>query len=261
MMELLTIFIFCFGLAVGSFVNVVILRGHKGESLGGRSHCVSCTTTLSARELIPVFSFLIQKTRCRNCKSKISWQYPLVEFACGLLYVFSFSFLSGFFPPWTYEAVFFLLACMVGIPAVLVILVSDLRFQIIPDSATLTLGAIGIGATLIRARSGIPSLWTDSITVLAISGFLWALWFFSQGRWMGFGDVKLIFATSLILGFPAAIAALLFAFWSGGIVGIFLLLAGKKHIHQQIPFGPFILLGGALACLPQADLFFLFPLF
>jgi leader peptidase (prepilin peptidase)/N-methyltransferase len=77
---------------------------------------------------------------------------------------------------------------------------------------------------------------------------------------MGFGDVKLIGATSLILGFPAAIAGLLFAFWSGGIIGVLLLLTGKKHLHQHIPFGPFILLGSALACLPQARLFFLFPL-
>jgi len=264
------LFIFCCGLAVGSFLNVVVIRGHKGESLGGRSHCVHCATVLSVRELIPVFSFLIQKARCRNCKGRISWQYPLVELACGLLYVLGFTLIGDSSYLWTYEKVFFSLAWFIGIPAMLVILVSDFRFQTIPDGATLTLGAIGVGATLLRAflpstaellppefmtGIGTSGLAYDLITVSIISGILWALWFFSDGRWMGFGDVKLIFATSLILGFPAAIAGFLFAFWSGSIVGILLLLTGKKRWRQHIPFGPFILLGGGLALL-FSSLFF-----
>lgn len=246
----LSVVIFCLGLAVGSFLNVVIIRGHKGETLGGRSHCAHCSALLSWSELVPVMSFLVQKARCRHCAGKISWQYPLVELACAAGYV------AGF---WTLVSsgalatgqLFGGLGLALGIPAVLVIMVSDLRFQTIPDGATLILGTIGLGAALVRSGAepmGIRRIAPyDLGTALLIAAILGSLWFFSQGRWMGFGDVKLIFATSLILGFPSSLAAFVFAFWSGGAIGALLILAGKKQLHQRIPFGPFILLGGALA--------------
>ncbi|MBI3442780.1 MAG: prepilin peptidase [Candidatus Sungbacteria bacterium] len=235
MIEILfTILIFCFGLAVGSFLNVVIIRGHKGEKLGGRSHCVRCGSILSVQELIPVFSFFVQKRRCRHCTRSISWQYPLVELACAFAYLGVFLLAA--------PSVFVQIGLALGIPAALVILVSDLRFQTIPDGATLILTILGLGAVISRSVYAY-----DSMAALLIAGILGGLWFFSHGQWMGFGDVKLIFATSLILGFPAAIAAFLFAFWSGGTVGALLLLTGKKHLRERIPFGPFILLGSVLA--------------
>ena len=246
----LSLIIFCFGLTVGSFLNVVIIRGHKGEAFQGRSHCVHCNEILSWQELVPVVSFLVQKTRCHHCKIKISWQYPLVELACAIAYVSGFWILVS-------ESIFvkgqlFARAGIaIGIPAAIVILVSDLRFQTIPDGATLTLGMIGLGMVIVRSAAvpmgTIRVAPYDLATALLGAGILGSLWFVSHGRWIGFGDVKLIFATSLILGFPAAIAAFLFAFWSGGVTGILLILAGKKHLRQRIPFGPFILLGGTLA--------------
>jgi len=247
---LLIITIFCLGLAVGSFLNVVIIRGHKGETLQGRSHCARCDETLSWQELVPVASFLIQKTRCRHCKAKISWQYPLVELACAIAYVAGFWTLVSEGMRVNAQPLAFA-GLAIGIPAVLVILVSDLRFQTIPDGATLTLGIIGLGAVIVRSAAipmgTIRVAPYDLGTALLAAGILGGLWFFSAGQWMGFGDVKLIFATSLILGFPAAIAACLFAFWSGGIIGALLLLTRKKQLRQQIPFGPFIILGGILA--------------
>lgn len=253
----LSLVIFLLGLAVGSFVNVVIIRGHKGESLGGRSHCAACGTTLSFRELVPIFSFLMQKTRCRHCKSNISWQYPLVELACGLFYVGGFWLVASSSLP-QIQQLFASLWLTVAIPAVVVIAVSDFRFQIIPDGATLLLICLGILAIILRvvhaiaeagglwAQGAVTAAWDIGIA-LALAGVLGGLWFFSHGQWMGFGDVKLILATSLILGFPAAIAAFLFAFWSGGVAGALLLLAGGKQLRRRIPFGPFILLGSALA--------------
>lgn len=237
---LLTLVIFLMGLAVGSFLNVVIIRGHKGETFQGRSRCVACNETLSWQELVPVASFLAQKARCRHCGNKISWQYPLVELACAIGYVAGFWFVAWSALPETGKLILgFGLA--LGIPAALVILVSDLRFQIIPDGATLILGILGFGAALLR------NIWYDIGSALVLAGILWGFWLASHGQWMGFGDAKLIFATSLILGFPAAIVGLLFAFWSGGIIGILLLLSGKKRLNQRIPFGPFILLGNGLA--------------
>jgi len=139
----------------------------------------------------------------------------------------------------------------IGIPAVLVVLVSDFRFQTIPDGATLILGMIGLGAVIVRSAA----LPTETIRIasydlgaaILAGSVLGGLWYFSRGRWMGFGDVKLIFATSLILGSPASLAAFLFAFWSGGIAGVLLLLSGKKRMRERIPFGPFILLGSVFA--------------
>ncbi|MBI4225180.1 MAG: prepilin peptidase [Candidatus Sungbacteria bacterium] len=265
MVELaLSLIIFCLGLAIGSFLNVVIIRGNKGETLGGRSHCVNCNTFLSWLELVPLASFIVQRGRCRRCAKKISWQYPLVELACAIGYV------SGFW------ALFYgnlsitsfplaLAGIAIGIPAMLVIIVSDFRFQTIPDGATLILGLIGFGAVLQRSAA-VPgetiriALYDLGIALLA-AATLCSLWYFSRGQWMGFGDVKLILATSLIVGFPAAIAAFLFAFWSGSIAGILLILAGKKQMHQRIPFGPFIIFGAGLACIPQSRLIFFSLLF
>lgn len=241
MLLLLVIIIFCLGLVVGSFLNVVIIRGQKGETLRGRSHCGRCNEILSWRELVPLASFLVQKTRCRHCKTKISWQYPLVELACAVAYVVGFWTLvsEGL---WVNVQPLALAGLAIGIPAALVILVSDLRFQTIPDGATIILGIIGFGAILFR-----NALWYDIGAALLVAVILGGLWLVSHGRWMGFGDVKLILATSLILGFPASIAAFLFSFWSGGIIGILLILSGKRRLNQRIPFGPFILLGSGLA--------------
>lgn len=239
---LLSFVVFCLGLAVGSFVNVVIIRGQKGETLGGRSKCAHCNAVLLWRELIPVLSFAIQKTRCQHCTGRISWQYPLVELACAAGYVLGFRALTFSSDASAASLPLSGFALALGIPAVLVILVSDLRFQTIPDGATFILAAIGLGMVLMRSASGY-----DLGAAATLAAILGGLWFFSRGQWMGFGDVKLVLATSLILGFPAAIAGFLFSFWSGGIVGALLLLAGKKQLHQRIPFGPFILLGSILA--------------
>ncbi len=245
-------------------MNVVIIRGQKGETLGGRSHCIHCNAVLSWAELVPLMSFIIQKARCRTCTKKISWQYPLVELACAIGYAAGFWALShANFSATSLPLA--LAAFAIGIPAILVILVSDFRFQTIPDGATLILALIGLGAVLQRSAAmpaGIPeiALYDLGIALLA-AAILGGLWFFSRGQWMGFGDVKLILATSLIAGFPAAVAAFLFAFWSGSIAGILLILAGKKSLHQRIPFGPFIIFGATLACLPQTSMIFLAPAF
>lgn len=239
---------------------MVIRRGIRGEKLGGRSHCESCGVTLAVIELIPVLSFLIQKGRCRNCGAGLSRQYPVVEFGTALVYAL------GFWIIWPALALdmrsFLLLAGLfLGIAAGMVILVSDLNWQIIPNGAVLTLFLIGLGRFFFLYQSklgtAVPSLdWYgalfDALAAALIALFLALLWFFSQGRWMGFGDVKLILATSLILGYPASVAALLFAFWLGGIIGVILIISRVKTLKEQIPFGPFILVGTVLAYfLPQ----------
>lgn len=227
---------FLLGLTVGSFLNVVIIRGARGESLGGRSKCRSCSKTLSARELVPIISFLIQKGQCLHCGTALLWQYPLVELTTGILYG-----LASLLIP----SLAILVPIFIGIGALEVILVSDLRFQIIPDGAVLVLLILGIIRLWYDGYGDM--LKYDVATTLVLSAIPALLWLWSKGKWMGLGDAKLILTTSLILGFPASLVAFLFSFWLGGIIGIILLITRLESLQSKIPFGPFIIMGSLLA--------------
>jgi leader peptidase (prepilin peptidase)/N-methyltransferase len=234
-------FIFLFGLAIGSFLNVVINRGLRGETLRGRSHCESCGTVLSAKELIPLVSFVWQKARCRRCREKISWQYPLVE----LVTAFSFAAAAHYldFPRhFDIKTALFALAAFSAIGAAIVIAVSDFRERIIPDGAVLILFLLGAASAFFRQSIG-----KDFLAAAAFALFLGSLWLVSRGRWIGFGDVKLMSTLALLVGFPSSLAAVLFSFWTGGIAGAILFALGLKSLKSEIPFGPFILAGSLLA--------------
>lgn len=259
---LLPIFLFVLGLAVGSFLNVVIMRGERGEVLTGRSHCDMCGNILHWRELIPLLSFVYQKGRCRHCGAVLSAQYPLVEFATGFIFA---AVASEMF----YEAILagnifsLLTLCVIlaSAAAMLVVVVTDINHHIILNGSVLFLAVMGIIVAVVR--NGLVCIPTNVLCAgFSFSGIVWdvgasigsviflfALWFFSKGRAMGFGDVKLIGATSLLLGFPLSILALLFSFWLGGIWGIGLLLLRVRNLKSQIAFGPFIIAGTILAFL------------
>ena len=235
---------FFLGLLVGSFLNVVIRRGFKGEPLTGRSHCESCRKTLSPQELIPIISFFIQKGRCRNCDAKISWQYPIVEASTGVLYAIAAWYFLQYFVssnPWSLVLGHGSLVAL-GLSAAIVIFTSDFLYEIIPDGAVIILFILGVVAGVLRG-----SLLQDGIAALAIASVFAAFWFFSRGRLMGFGDAKLSLATSLLLGYPVSISALLFSFWLGGLAGAMLLVLRIKKPQDHLPFGPFILMGSAAA--------------
>jgi prepilin signal peptidase PulO-like enzyme (type II secretory pathway) len=268
----ITIFSFLFGLVIGSFLNVVIGRAERKESIEGRSYCESCKKTLSAIELIPVLSFALQKGRCRSCGTALSWQYPLVELGTGILftYVTLFTVSSSFqytansytiltlpfwfypfltLPFWFYPLSLWLLIITV-LSASIVIFVSDLRYRIIPNAAVLFLVFSGVG---LRALDRLiimeakDMLWWDIGAALALALFFAGIWFVTQGRGIGLGDAKLVLGTSLVVGFPVSLAAVLISFWLGALAGIALVLARYKSLKDQIPFGPFILAGTAFA--------------
>lgn len=274
----LLIFGFLLGLAVGSFLNVVILRGARGENFSGRSRCESCGKTLSWHELIPILSFCLQKGRCRSCGSALSWQYPLVELGTGALFALTtiillselgrgltdLSAISHWPLAISYllSAIGYWLLAIAVLSSAIVIFVSDLRWRIIPNGAVLTLLLAGLAIRLspLVLNAGNSSfaigylpfairysslLW-DFGTAIAIALFFAAIWFLSRGRGMGFGDAKLVLATSLVLGFPESVMAVLLAFWIGAAVGILLILFRYKSWKDQIPFGPYILVGAAI---------------
>lgn len=236
--------IFVFGLIIGSFLNVVIMRSIGREKLTGRSHCDSCNKTLSWFELIPLFSFAYQKGRCRNCGAVLSVQYILVElgtavsFSAVLAYLFAYNLLLP-----DVSSFFLVLTVCVMVSAMIVVLVADIRYQIIPNGAVLILAIIGIGSVFLRSGHARA----DIAASVGFSLFFAVIWYVSHGTAMGFGDVKLIFATSLLVGFPASLAAFLFAFWLGGLTGIILILTSLRGLKSKLAFGPFILAGTVLA--------------
>lgn len=135
------------GLSVGSFLNVVILRGAEGKSLRGRSQCQNCFKTLTVFELIPVLSFILQKGKCRSCAASLSLQYPLVESGTAILFFLATWFLTDNFFYLDGLIIFQILLAFVGISTSLVILVSDLKYKIVPDGALLFLLPIGLAAS------------------------------------------------------------------------------------------------------------------
>lgn len=245
---------FILGLILGSFLNVLIFRYHSGQSIDGRSHCLSCGKILGWFELLPVASFLIQRGRCRGCQSKISWQYPLVEVATGLLFLLSFvCFGDG-----GLAAVFFYL---VVVSFLVLITVYDLRHKIIPDTFVLGLGVLALIKPFWLAM-GVDNRvsWNDDYRMiiwggLAGGGAFLLLWLLSRGRWLGLGDVKLALAIGLLLGWPQVFSALVWAVWLGAVVGLILILLTKTRLFgfkkyftmkSELPFAPFIILGAIL---------------
>jgi len=240
-----SLFIFIFGIIVGSFLNVLILRYNTGLSFAkGRSKCFSCSKTLSSMELIPLFSFLFLKGRCLSCKSKISIQYPLIEFITGVVFVFVFWKLGISFLTILYLFVFSLL---------IVIFVYDLKHKIIPDALVWIFNVISL--LILFDRLGFNNILNQSNHLELLSGpilfsFFAFFWVISSGKWMGFGDAKLALGVGWLLGFSGGVLAILLAFWTGAIWSLFAMgfnklniFKNKLTIKSEIPFAPFIILG------------------
>lgn len=242
------LFSFIFGTIIGSFLNVVAFRYNTGFGLNGRSKCLSCAKTLTWTELIPVFSFLAQKGACRKCKSKISWQYPLVELCGGLLFLFIFIQ----FPP-TDLASGLLTALYLLIAAILVVItVYDIKHKIIPDALSYFFAAVAFSTLFF----GGTTLFHVPFLINLLAGPLCALpfallWLVSKGEWMGLGDAKLMLGIGWTLGFVGAISAMILAFWIGAVVSVVWMLVVFRHVkgRYEIPFGPYLILGMYLVLL------------
>ena len=259
MIFILTIIFFILGLIIGSFLNVVIIRFNTGHTFNGRSGCMSCQNKLCWYELIPLISFFALKGRCRKCKTKISIQYPIVEFLSGLIFASLFlKFQDVFFVntimfsiSYAYYAVMFSI--------LLVISVYDFKHKIIPDVFSIVFGIITfIGLFFFTGYGFYPHI--PSILEF-LSGILLALpfaliWLISAGTWMGLGDAKLALGLGWLLGFSRILSGAVVAFWSGAIIGLILIIFTKKYgIKSEIPFAPFLVLGVIIAFLFELHLF------
>ncbi len=243
------LFIFLLGLAVGSFLNVLILRLNTGMTLGGRSRCFSCLSKLQWYDLLPIISYLTIRGRCRYCKSKISLQYPAVEFFAGAIFVSAALFLNPVEEPLKYilSTVFFSILLAVS--------VYDLRHKIIPDQLSLALLLIALLFELIHLYPDFNKIELAYDVAAGVGAFLFfaIVWALSKGTWMGFGDAKLAFSLGLFLGYPEILLALLFAFWFGAVVGLVLLLLGLASRKTEVPFAPFLAFGSYISFLLSAS--------
>ena len=236
--------VFLTGLVVGSFLNCVIYRLNTKESfLFSRSHCPKCHHILKWYDLIPILSFIIVKGKCRYCKKKISWQYPLVEIATGIVFLLILNYELrimnyGFNLEIMLNSLFLILnSCFL-----IVIFVYDLKHYIIPDKI------IYPAIAIVLIFNFQFSIFNSSIlSGLGAAGFFFLFWLISRGRWMGFGDVKLGFFMGLFLSWPNILVALFSAFFIGAIIGIGLIALGKKTLKSQVPFAPFLVIGTFIA--------------
>ncbi len=254
--------VFIFGLVTGSFLNVVIYRLDKKESsLRGRSHCPHCNHKLAWYDLIPLFSYLFLRGRCRYCGKKISAQYPLVEMITGILFVLTFNYISMISGQayLTAEFIFNYLYLLLISSFLIIIFVYDLKHYIIPDEviypAIIFASVFYLFSYLVKFNSYIgleKFLLNPFLSAIVASFFFFCLWFFSRGTWMGFGDVKLAFLMGLILGWPKIFLALFLSFFIGAIMGVGLILVKRKSVKSQIPFAPF-LVGGTFIALFWGD--------
>lgn len=235
------------GTVIGSFLNVLVFRTHGNESLLGRSHCMTCEQPIKFYDLIPVLSFFLLRRRCRHCRAPISWQYPLIEFTTGLLFMLIYlRYDEGIFVPavadstmlWLYfwrDVLFALL--------LVIVFVYDLRYTMILDRFTLPAMIV---ALILNFWLGVPA------TSLLLGGFLLAFFFaaqflISEGRWVGGGDIRMGALMGFMLGFQNSLVALFIAYMLGAAVGLLLVLSDKATPKSQIPFGTFLAIATFIA--------------
>ena len=224
-------FVFLYGIVIGSFLNVVIYRVPLGISVAkGRSYCPNCDTKLKNYDLVPIFSYLFLRGKCRKCGSKISLRYPMIELVTGLLALFIF-----------YSVGFSLQAGLIfGVTAImLAIAMIDLDTMTIPNGLLLAL--IPFIAALFFLQPEI-SLFARIIGFFALSLPMFLLNFLVEDSFGG-GDIKLMALAGFMLGWQHALIAFFIALLLGGGFATYLLLTKQKEKGSHIPFGPYLCIG------------------
>ncbi len=227
--------IFVFGILIGSFLNVCIYRIPRKESIvWTRSHCMGCGYQLAWFDNIPLFSYLILKGKCRKCHQRISLQYPLIEALNALLYVLVF-IVNG-------DSVTSVLYCF-ATSALIVLSVIDWRTYEIPMGINIFLFVLGMMKVILDYAN-----WSDYVIgFFAVSSFLFVLFLFTKGRGIGFGDIKLMAACGLLLGWKLIILALFVGCILGSIIHIIRMKVSK--VDHVLAFGPYLALGIYLSML------------
>lgn len=252
------VIMFFYGLVVGSFLNVLIYRMPREEPVTTPpSHCPHCDTRLRPRDLIPLFSFLLSKTRCRYCGEKISWRYFGIELLTGLLFAFTIGQHR-----FTWDSI---LECLF-IATLIATFFIDLDHYIIPDELNLAGVVIGVGRDLLKlwldptwalARIAVPFTGMvvhaprSIVGIIVCAGTLYLIavigsWIFKRDA-MGLGDVKLLAAFGANLTLAAVGVAFFVSVGLGAAIGVFLMATRLRSREDMLPFGPFLVTGALVA--------------
>jgi len=236
------VLIFILGLIVGSFSNVCIYRIPRNESIiYPASHCPKCRSRIQPFDNIPLLSFILLKGRCRNCKTKISIQYPMVELLTGLIYLIIYLI---------YGLSVQTLIYIILSSALIIIAFIDLNQQILPD--VISLPGIMVGFILSFFVPYISFI-NSALGVLVGGGIILVIGLAGsvifKKEAMGGGDVKLAAMIGAFLGWRYIIISLFLGFLLGALVGIILILSKIKSREDTVPFGPFIVLGSFITLL------------
>ncbi len=248
--------LFILGLLVGSFLSVVISRLDTKEGfLKGRSRCPKCKAKILAKDLVPIFSYLILKGKCRKCGENISLFYPIIEITTGFLFALTYiRFYDVLGGPNLY---LFLLLHFFIISVLLVIFAFDSVNYLIPDKIVIP----SIIVVFIFSCMNIllnPTLGSDFLLyrpflvnliwgVIIGGGFFASLVLISSEKWMGWGDVKLGVFLGIALGYPLILVTIFSSFIIGTLYSLALIVLKMKTRKDIIPFGPFLVLGAFVA--------------
>jgi prepilin signal peptidase PulO-like enzyme (type II secretory pathway) len=245
---ILGLFIFLFGVSIGSFLNVLIDRLPQERKITGRSVCDYCQHQLSWYDLIPILSFFLLKGRCRYCRKKLSFQYPLVEILTGLMFIFVFlTYVKNIQEISIWQNWLVILSLWGIVSCFIVIFFSDVKYHLISDYILLALFGFSFFLKLFyHSTEIIKQFQIDIFSSLIVAFPIWLIYFLSKEKAMGLGDVYLAAILGFLLGWQKGFLALYISFVLGGITGLFLILFGRKKLKSKIAFGPFLVVGAFL---------------
>lgn len=225
----------------GSFINAWVWRTRNDKSVAkGRSACPNCKHQLAWYDLVPVLSYLGLNGKCRYCHKHISMQYPTVELATGLLFGLLYLLLN---PTGVYAWVQFVLILATSVLLVAAF-VYDWLYMQLPEKYMLPAIALGVISLGLKAyQNGWDSLVPQLAGLGLVVLFYTALWFFSRGKWLGAGDIRIAAIMGLFLEPKQLVVALFATYIVGSIYGIFVISKSKQKRGIKVPFGPFMIIG------------------
>lgn len=241
MTYIILLFVVLMGVVFGSFINAWVWRtSHDLSVAKGRSKCPNCSHSLAWYDLVPVLSYVFLRGKCRYCHKHISAQYPLVEACTGVLFAVLYIFAS---PATLYTWIQLVLLLAISI-LLISAFVYDAKYMLLPEKFMLPAIALGIASIGLKAfeygwDSMVPQLIGIGVAVLAYT----ALWYFSSGKWLGAGDIRIVAIMGLLLEPKQLIVALFFSYLVGAIYGVYVLRRSSKKRGVRVPFGPFLIIG------------------
>jgi len=248
------ILLFFLGASIASFLGNISFRlGHDRPLWGGRSQCDHCAKPLPWWTLIPVLGYLLTRGKCAQCGRKVPAKYPLFELFLGATLCLGFLRMQtlaadGFFTTdWLYAGYFVFIVWIVSALGMLAIY--DIDYLLILDRITYPAIALTALLKLLLPGASPTALAGDLLAGVISAAFIWFIVRLTRERGMGFGDIKLALLVGLIGGWPNGLMAIWIAFVLGAVIGLLLVAAKQKGLRTQIPFGPFLSIGGMISFL------------